>query len=75
MGAGEAYEGIFTAPAFSGGSGSSGSGYDTYLLYNRAYDRASNLSDGGYGGRVTQVRVYPTSFNLLPQAFPNDWGM
>jgi FtsP/CotA-like multicopper oxidase with cupredoxin domain len=37
MGAGESYDVIITAPTFSGGLGSSGQGYDTYLLYNRRY--------------------------------------
>jgi hypothetical protein len=73
IGPGESYDVIFTAPAFSGGSGSSGNGYDTYLLYNRAYQRANNLAPGGFGGQATEVRVYPGG--LGPQAHPNDWGM
>lgn len=64
MGAGESYDAIFTAPAFSGGSGSSGNGYDTYILYNRRYTQESNLADGGLGGQRTEVRVYPA--NTLP---------
>lgn len=69
FGAGESIDAIFTAPAFSGGSGSSGSGYDTYLLYDRAYERSDNL---GGGGRRTEVRVYPSG--VAPQRFPNDLG-
>jgi hypothetical protein len=69
FGAGESIDAIFTAPAFSGGTGSSGQGYDTYLLYDRAYERANNLAAeplaaGGtlpYGGRQTEVRVYPAT--------------
>jgi hypothetical protein len=52
FGAGESFDAIFTAPAFSGGSGSSGLGYDTYVLYNRRYALADNVPaqpefDGG----------------------------
>ncbi len=59
IGAGESYDVIFTAPAYSGGNGTSGSGYDKYMLYNRAYTRSNNLADGGFGGQATEVRVYP----------------
>ncbi|MCB9419940.1 MAG: multicopper oxidase domain-containing protein [Ardenticatenaceae bacterium] len=73
IGAGESFDVIFEAPAFSGGSGSSGQGYDTYLLYNRAYTRSNNLASGGFGGQTTEVRVYPSG--LAAQQFPNHWGM
>jgi FtsP/CotA-like multicopper oxidase with cupredoxin domain len=73
IGAGESYDVIFTAPAYSGGSGSSGQGYDTYLLYNREYTRSNNLATGGFGGQTTEVRVYPSG--LAAQQYPNDWGM
>jgi FtsP/CotA-like multicopper oxidase with cupredoxin domain len=59
FGAGESFDAIFTAPAFSGGSGSSGQGYDTYVLYNRRYTQDSNMSAGGGSGQRTEVRVYP----------------
>lgn len=75
MGAGESIDAIFTAPAFSGGAGSSGQGYDTYVIYDRAYERANNLAAEGalpYGGRRTEVRVYPGG--LSPQDHPNDLG-
>ncbi len=70
LGAGESVDAIFEAPTFSGGSGSSGSGYDVYLLYNRAYNRVSNLSGGGYGGQMTEVRVFPAD-TLAAQTLPN----
>ena len=73
FGAGESIDAIFTAPAFSGGSGSSGNGYDTYVLYDRAYERSNNLaSDDGnpYGGRRTEVRVYAAG-TLPAQSLPN----
>jgi len=74
IGAGESYDVIFEAPDFSGGSGSSGNGYDTYILYNRRYTQESNLSPGGSGGQRTEVRVYPAAGNpgaLDPQLYIN----
>ncbi|MBK7615903.1 MAG: multicopper oxidase domain-containing protein [Vitreoscilla sp.] len=65
FGAGESIDAIFTAPPHSGGAG-----YDTYLLYDRAYERSDNL---GGGGRRTEVRVYPAG-TLPTQGFPNDLG-
>jgi hypothetical protein len=71
FGAGESIDAIFTAPAFSGGSGSSGLGYDTYVLYDRAYERSNNLANvNQFGGRRTEVRVYPAA-SIGAQAFPN----
>lgn len=70
IGAGESYDVIFTAPAFSGSNGSSGNGYDTYILYNRRYTQDSNLSPEGFGGQRTEVRVYPAG-SLGPQQYPN----
>ncbi len=64
LGAGESVDAIFTAPPYQGPGP-----YDTYLLYNRAYNRSSNLS-GGYGGQTTEVRVYPPG-QLGPQTLPN----
>jgi FtsP/CotA-like multicopper oxidase with cupredoxin domain len=72
FGAGESIDAIFTAPAFSGGSGSSESGYDTYLLYDRAYERTNNTASTGttpYGGRMTEIRVYPSG--IPAQQVPN----
>ncbi|MCG3211511.1 MAG: hypothetical protein FOGNACKC_05157 [Anaerolineae bacterium] len=73
FGAGESIDAIFTAPAFSGGSGSSGNGYDTYVLYNRTYTRADNLAAGGFGGQATEIHVYPSG-TLGAQQYPNDWA-
>mgnify|MGYP005812176801 CR=1 FL=1 len=73
--AGESFDVIFTAPAFSGGSGSSGNGYDSYTLYNRSYARSDNLAGAdGFGDQRTEVRVYPSG-TLAAQQYPNDWGM
>ncbi|MEZ4714095.1 MAG: multicopper oxidase domain-containing protein [Caldilineaceae bacterium] len=74
IGAGESYDVIFTAPAYSGGSGSTGLGYDSYLLYNRAYTRSNNLAAGGFGGQATEVHVFPSG-SLAAQQYPNDWGI
>lgn len=64
IGAGESYDVIIEAPAFSGGGGSSGLGYDTYVLYNRRYTQDSNLTTGGAAGQRTEVRVYDAG--ILP---------
>lgn len=69
FGAGESIDAIFTAPTYQGPGP-----YDTYLLYNRAFTRANNLAPGGFGGQMTEVRVYPTG-SLNPQQYPNDWGL
>ena len=69
LSAGESVDAIFTAPAYQGPGP-----YDTYLLYNRAFARANNLSSGGYGGQATEIRVYPNN-SLNPQQYPNDWGV
>lgn len=65
LGAGESVDAIFTAPAHSGGAS-----YDTYLLFNRALNRHSNLDAGGLGGQVTEVHVYPAG-TRGPQSLPN----
>ncbi len=64
LGAGESVDAIVTAPPYQGPGP-----YDTYLLYNRAYNRTSNLS-GGYGGQMTEIRVYPAG-TVPPQTLPN----
>jgi len=74
IGAGESFDAIFTAPAFSGGSGSSGQGYDTYVLYNRRLTQVANLAAGGFGGQRTEIHVYPNGA-LAAQKYPNDWGV
>ena len=61
MGAGESYDVIFTAPP------KTGSGYDTYLLYNRRYTQDD---DQATQGQRTEIRVY--SAGTLPAQNPND---
>ncbi|MCB0055806.1 MAG: hypothetical protein KDE45_02225, partial [Caldilineaceae bacterium] len=68
LGAGESADAIFTAPAYRGGS--NGQPYDTYLLYNRATTHGSNAGTAGYGGQMTEIRVYPTG-TLPVQTVPN----
>jgi FtsP/CotA-like multicopper oxidase with cupredoxin domain len=63
--AGESYDVIFTAPAYKGPGV-----YDKYLLYNRAYTRSNNLAAGGFGGQMTEIRVYPAGA-LPQQLIPN----
>ncbi len=68
FGAGESVDAIFIAPAHSGTGA-----YDTYVLYDRAYERSNNLAAAGtakYGGRRTEVRVYPVG-TLPSQTLPN----
>jgi FtsP/CotA-like multicopper oxidase with cupredoxin domain len=72
IGPGESYDAIFTAPAFSGGSGSSGQGYDLYMLYNRNYSRSNE--PGSFGGQATEIRVYASGV-VAEQDYPNDWGV
>ena len=74
VGPGESFDVLFTAPAFSGGSGSSGQGYDVYELYNRRLTQVSNLDASGFGGQRTEIHVYPNG-TLNAQQYPNDWGM
>jgi FtsP/CotA-like multicopper oxidase with cupredoxin domain len=64
FGAGESFDAIFEAPAYVGPGE-----YDTYVLYNRAYDRADNLVGTG-GGQRTEIRIYPAG-TLPTQAYPN----
>ncbi len=69
--AGEATDVIFTAPAFSGGDGNSGQGYDTYLLYNRNYSSSTSGNSDGYGGQMTEIHIHPASASLPAQLEPN----
>ncbi len=68
IGPGESYDVVFTAPDYQGPGA-----YDTYMLYNRAYERSNNLAPGGFGGQATEVRVYASG--VAAQAYPNDWGI
>lgn len=61
MGAGQSFDAIFTAPLYQGPGP-----YDTYLLYNRSYGRINKLDGSGYGGQMTEVRVFPPG-TLGPQ--------
>jgi len=65
IGPGESFDAILTAPAYRGPGP-----YDTYLLYNRAFKRSDNLAAGGYGGQMTEIRVYPAGA-LGAQTAPN----
>jgi FtsP/CotA-like multicopper oxidase with cupredoxin domain len=54
IGPGESVDAIFTAPPYSGPGP-----FDTYLFYNRKFHRLNNGGHAGYGGQMTEVRVYP----------------
>lgn len=62
--AGESADALFTAPPYQGPGP-----YDTYLLYNRSFMRSDNLANG-YGGQMTEIRVYPAG-TLGAQTVPN----
>jgi FtsP/CotA-like multicopper oxidase with cupredoxin domain len=62
---GQSYDAIFNAPSYQGPGP-----YDTYLLYNRDYNRLHNAGAPGYGGQMTEVRIYPPG-TLGPQTEPN----
>jgi FtsP/CotA-like multicopper oxidase with cupredoxin domain len=64
IGPGESVDAIFTAPS------KTGSGYDTYPLYNRNAQGASNNGNTGLGGQATEVRVF--NGTLTAQQKPND---
>jgi FtsP/CotA-like multicopper oxidase with cupredoxin domain len=68
IGVGESYDAIFTAPAFDP-SNVTGDGYNKYLLYNRNYSHFNHVTDSGYGGQMTEVRVYPSG--VPAQTEPN----
>ncbi|MEZ4656125.1 MAG: hypothetical protein R2911_00980 [Caldilineaceae bacterium] len=69
LGAGEAFDAIFTAPA----TAKTGQNYDTYLLYNNALGALTQPGvggTGGLGGQMTEVRVYAAG-TLPPQTTSN----
>jgi hypothetical protein len=75
IGVGESYDAIFTAPAFDGSdpanvlTDASGD-YNKYLLYNRNYSHFNDVTDSGYSGQMTEVRVYPSG-TIAAQTGPN----
>jgi hypothetical protein len=68
IGAGESYDAIFTAPAYSGAGGPGG--YDTYLLFNNAFGALTKPGGSGLGGQMTEVRVHGAGV-VSPQTAPN----
>ncbi|MGE5619126.1 MAG: multicopper oxidase domain-containing protein [Sphingomonadaceae bacterium] len=65
IGPGESVDAIFVAPPHTGTAG-----YDRFLFYNRNYHRLSNGGHTGYGGQMTEVRVFPAGA-LPAQTAPN----
>lgn len=61
IGPGESVDVIFTAPAYV----SDPQGYNTYLLYNRNLNRLRNEGGKGFGGQMTEIRVYPNTTGAL----------
>lgn len=64
LGAGESYEAIFTAPP------KTGSGYDTYQLFNNSFGALQKPGGSGLGGQMTEIRVYAAG-TLPAQTAPN----
>lgn len=62
IGPGESVDAIFNAPNVGTQT--------TYLFYNRNYDHLSNAGGAGYGGQMTEVRIFPAG-TLPPQTRPN----
>jgi FtsP/CotA-like multicopper oxidase with cupredoxin domain len=62
IGSGESYDAIFIAPSVTVPT--------TFLFYDRNYERLNNAGGPGYGGRMTEVRVFPAG-TLPPQTEPN----
>ncbi|GAB4279572.1 MAG: hypothetical protein Kow0080_31880 [Candidatus Promineifilaceae bacterium] len=68
-GAGESYDAIFTAPEnLTFGPNEE---YKTFLFYNRHLSVLTNSGAPGYGGQMTEIRVYPAG-TLPAQTKPND---
>ena len=63
IGAGEAFDVLFKAPAYAGGA--NGKPYDTYLLYDRSYAPPTTASSAGWAdsgrrsGSIRQARACP----------------
>ncbi len=66
LGPGESRDVLFTAPQVTPGAG----GYATFLLYDRDHAHQTNAGGAGYGGQLTQIRVYPKG-TLPAQTIPN----
>lgn len=58
---GETFDVLFTAPTVSTQT--------TYLLYNRKLAYLNNGGQSGFGGQMTEIRVFPSG--LAPQTEPN----
>lgn len=62
IGSGGTYDAIFVAPEVTT--------TQTFLFYNRNFNRLTNGGAGGYGGQMTEIRVHPRG-TLAPQTTPN----
>ena len=55
--AGDSVDAIFVAPPYQ----TDPLGYNRYLFYNRNYRNLNNGGHSGYGGQMTEVRVFPSA--------------
>lgn len=69
MGSGETYDAILDIP--TGLDYGPGEEYKTFMLHNRHYNYLTNGGAPGYGGAMTEIRVYPAG-TLAAQDCPND---
>ncbi len=65
VGPGESRDVIVTMPPLT--NPDPDTGYQVFRLYDRNYAYLNNGGDGGYGGQMTEVRLYPTG--TLPGVF------
>jgi len=64
--AGDSMDAIFEAPPYQADP----LGYNRYLFYNRNFRNLNNGGHSGYGGQMTEVRVFPAG-TLPEQTEPN----
>ena len=64
--AGDSVDALFSAPPYQADP----LGYNRYLFYSRNYRNLNNGGHSGYGGQMTQVRVFPSG-TLPEQLEPN----
>ncbi len=62
IGPGESVDAIFVAPAVADQT--------DFLFYNRNYGHLNNAGGTGYGGQMTEARIFPAG-TLPPQTLPN----
>jgi hypothetical protein len=70
--AGESFD-VTSRRRLTGGAGSSGAGYDVYLLYNRAFPRTDNLTPAVSADRLPRSERSPERSRPRPCRTPEPW--